>query len=80
VKEESHYEIVSVPLNDVEGLNSSAITRTSSYFYGKLIARLALIAEEVCFLDVIPKVKKSLKEIIELWLDGAIKENGFLYD
>ncbi|XP_024630823.2 probable endo-1,3(4)-beta-glucanase ARB_01444, partial [Medicago truncatula] len=80
VKEELHYEIVSVPLNDVEGLNSSAITRTSSYFYGKLIARLALIAEEVCFLDVIPKVKKYLKEIIEPWLDGAIKENGFLYD
>lgn len=34
VKEELYYEIVSVPLNDVEGLNSSEITRTSSYFYG----------------------------------------------
>jgi len=79
VKEESHYEIVSVPLNDVEGLNSSATTRTSYFFNGKLIAKLALIAEDVCFLDVIPKVK-YLKEIIEPWLDGAIKENGFLYD
>jgi hypothetical protein len=45
-----------------------------------LIARLALIAEDVCFFDVIPKVRKYLKEIIELWLDGTFKENGFLYD
>jgi len=42
-KEGSHYGIFSVLLNDVEGLNSSAIKRTSSYFYGKFIARLALM-------------------------------------
>lgn len=39
-----------------------------------------MIAEDVCFFDVIPKVRKYLKEIIELWLDGTFKENGFLYD
>ncbi|RHN50358.1 putative glucan endo-1,3-beta-D-glucosidase [Medicago truncatula] len=83
VKEESHDEIVSVLLKDVEGLNSSAIATNSSYFYGKLIARaarLALIAEEVCFLDVIPKIRKFLKETIEPWLDGTFNGNGFLYD
>ncbi|XP_027358054.1 probable endo-1,3(4)-beta-glucanase ARB_01444 isoform X2 [Abrus precatorius] len=83
VREESRDEIVSALSNDVEGLNSSAITTTSSYFYGKLIARaarLALIAEEVCFLDVIPKVRKFLKETIEPWLDGTFNGNGFLYD
>ncbi|XP_045818208.1 probable endo-1,3(4)-beta-glucanase ARB_01444 [Trifolium pratense] len=83
VKEESHDEIVSVLLKDVDGLNSSAITTNSSYFYGKLIARaarLALIAEEVCFLDVIPKIRKFLKETIEPWLDGTFNGNGFLYD
>jgi endo-1,3(4)-beta-glucanase len=60
VKEDSHDEIVSALLKYVEGLDSSAITTNSSYFYGKLIARaawLALIAEEVCFLDVIPNDK-----------------------
>ncbi|CAN1845508.1 hypothetical protein LINPERHAP1_LOCUS37866, partial [Linum perenne] len=43
-------EIVDALCKDVDGLNASAITTTSSYFYGKLIARgarLALIAEEV---------------------------------
>jgi endo-1,3(4)-beta-glucanase len=29
-------------------------------------ARFTLIAEEVCFLDVIPKVRKYLKETIDL--------------
>ncbi|KEH24878.1 glycoside hydrolase family 81 protein [Medicago truncatula] len=49
VKEEFHDEIVSALLKYVEGLNSSEITRNSSYFYGKSIARVAwsaLIAEE----------------------------------
>ncbi|RHN50366.1 putative glucan endo-1,3-beta-D-glucosidase [Medicago truncatula] len=76
-------EIVSALCKDVEGLNSSTIKTKSSYFYGKLIARaarLALIAEEVCFLDVIPKVRKYLKETIEPWLDGTFNGNGFLYD
>ncbi|KAK7316222.1 hypothetical protein VNO77_35079 [Canavalia gladiata] len=83
VREESRDEIVSALFNDVEGLNSSAITTTSSYFYGKLIARaarLALIAEELCLFDVIPKVRKYLKETIEPWLEGTFNGNGFLYD
>ncbi|XP_058773255.1 uncharacterized protein LOC131647373 [Vicia villosa] len=85
VKKEYHKEIVSALLKDVEDLNSSAITVKSSYSYGKLIARaarLALIAEEVFFFDMIPKVKikKFLKETIEPWLDGTFNENGFLYD
>ncbi|KAK2420231.1 endo-1,3(4)-beta-glucanase [Trifolium repens] len=83
VKEESHDEIVSSLLKDVESLKSSPITTASSYFYGKLIARaarLALIAEEVNYLDEIPTVKKYLKESIEPWLDGTFNGNGFLYD
>ncbi|KAF2312303.1 hypothetical protein GH714_032215 [Hevea brasiliensis] len=69
------------PISDVEGLNASAITTTSSYFYGKLVARaarLALIAEEVGFLDVIPVISKYLKETIEPWLEGTFGANGFL--
>ncbi|KAK2368752.1 putative endo-1,3(4)-beta-glucanase [Trifolium repens] len=76
-------EIVSSLMKDAEGLNSSAIKTKSSYFYGKLIARaarLALIAEEVGFLDVISKVRKYLKETIEPWLNGTFQGNGFLYD
>ncbi|MCH86500.1 beta-glucan-binding protein, partial [Trifolium medium] len=83
VKEESHDEIVSSLLKDVESLKSSPITTASSYFYGKLIARaarLALIAEEMNYLDTIPTVKKYLKESIEPWLDGTFNGNGFLYD
>ncbi|OMP10779.1 Glycoside hydrolase, family 81 [Corchorus olitorius] len=83
VKEDSYPEIVTALSKDVEALDSSAITTTSSYFYGKLIARaarLALIAEEVCFLDVLPKIRKFLKDTIEPWLDGTFNGNGFLYD
>ncbi|XP_058776278.1 glucan endo-1,3-beta-D-glucosidase 1-like [Vicia villosa] len=83
VKEESRDEIVSSLLKDVKHLNSSKITTNCSYFYGKLIARaarLALIAEEVNQFDIIPDVKKYLKETIEPWLDGTFNGNGFLYD
>jgi endo-1,3(4)-beta-glucanase len=85
VKKEYHEEIVSALVKDVEDLNSSAITTTSSYFYGKLIARaarLALIAEEAFSFDLIPKtkIKKFLKETIEPWLDGTLNGNGFLHD
>ncbi|CAJ2665944.1 unnamed protein product [Trifolium pratense] len=85
VKKEYHKEIVYALLKDVEEIDSSAITTTSSYFYGKLIARaarLALIAEEVFLFDMILKVKikKFLKETIEPWLDGTFNGNGFLYD
>lgn len=83
VPEESYPEIVSALCKDVEALNSSAISTTSSYFYGKLVARaarLALIAEEVCYLDVMPAIKKYLKDTIEPWLDNTFNGNGFLYD
>jgi len=83
---EKHYEeIVSSLFKDVECLNSSSIKTTSCHGFGKLIARaarLALIAEEVFFYDMIPKakVKKFLKETIEPWLDGTFKGNEFVYD
>ena len=84
VKEESFPEIVSALRRDVENLNSSGgIWTPSSYYYGKLIARaarLALIAEEVSFLDVIPAIRNFLKNTITPWLDGSFGGNGFLYD
>ncbi|XP_028063893.1 probable endo-1,3(4)-beta-glucanase ARB_01444 [Camellia sinensis] len=67
----------------VDALNSRTISTTSSYFYGKLIARaarLALIAEEVCYVEVIPAIRKFLKGTIEPWLGGTFDANGFLYD
>ncbi|KAF8407897.1 hypothetical protein HHK36_007035 [Tetracentron sinense] len=83
VDEEHFPEIVSALTKDVEGLKSTPITTSSSYFYGKLIARaarMALIAEEVCFPQVIPVVSKFLRDSIEPWLDGNFNGNGFLYD
>ncbi|KAG6656181.1 hypothetical protein CIPAW_04G003900, partial [Carya illinoinensis] len=89
INEDLHAEINSALSQDVEALNSAAITTNSSYFYGKLIARaarLALIAvftqhaEEVDFLEVNPKIRKFLKDTIEPWLDGTFGGNGFLYD
>ncbi|KAE8673138.1 unconventional myosin-XVIIIa-like [Hibiscus syriacus] len=83
VKEESYVEIVTALAKDVEALDSSAITETSSYFCGKSIARaarLALIAEEVGYLDVIPAIRKFLKDTIGPWLDGTFNGNGFLYE
>ncbi|GFP91765.1 endo-1 3(4)-beta-glucanase 2 [Phtheirospermum japonicum] len=83
VEEESHSKIIQALVKDADALNSSAISTTSSYFYGKLVARaarLALIAEEVCYLEVIPTIKKFLKDTIEPWLEGTFSGNGFLYD
>ncbi|KAL7612402.1 hypothetical protein Lser_V15G07562 [Lactuca serriola] len=83
VKQESYPQIIDALVKDVEGLNSTAIETTSSYFFGKLVARaarLALIAEEVCYLDVIPKIRKYLKDTIEPWLNGTFGSNAFLYD
>ncbi|KAI4389302.1 hypothetical protein MLD38_001540 [Melastoma candidum] len=83
VNVEAFPEIISALCKDVEGLSSVGATTTSSYFYGKLIARaarLALIAEEVGFPDVVPTVRKFLKDKIEPWLDGNFSGNGFLYD
>ncbi|XP_052197588.1 probable endo-1,3(4)-beta-glucanase ARB_01444 [Diospyros lotus] len=83
IKEESFPEIINALSKDVEVLNSATISTTSSYFYGKQIARAArfvLIAEEVSFRDVIPAVSKFLKDSIEPWLDGTFSGNGFVYD
>ena len=83
VDEEKYTKIIEALVKDVQSLNASAIETSSSYFYAKLIARaarLALIAEEVCYLDVIPSIRKFLKETIEPWLDGTFSGNGFLYD
>ncbi|XP_009605803.1 glucan endo-1,3-beta-D-glucosidase-like [Nicotiana tomentosiformis] len=83
VKEESCSEIIDALNIDVADLNSMLISTSSSYFYGKLIARaarLALIAEEVCYHDVIPMIRKFLKDTIEPWLDGTFEANGFFYD
>ncbi|XP_042477412.1 probable endo-1,3(4)-beta-glucanase ARB_01444 [Macadamia integrifolia] len=83
INEEAFPEIVSALSKDVDNLNSSPITTNSSYFYGKAIARaarLALIAEEVCYLEVIPMIRKFLGDSIEPWLDGTFNGNGFLYD
>ncbi|KZV24994.1 endo-1,3(4)-beta-glucanase 2 [Dorcoceras hygrometricum] len=81
IEEESYPEIIEALVKDVDSLNT--IATSSSYFYGKLIARgarLALIAEEVCYLDVIPAIRKFLKDTIEPWLDGTFGANGFLYE
>ncbi|PSR87798.1 Endo-1,3(4)-beta-glucanase [Actinidia chinensis var. chinensis] len=83
VKEESYPEIIYALSKDVEALNPATISTTSSYFYGKLIARaarLAVIAEELNYIDVIPVIWKFLKDTIEPWLDGTFGANGFLYD
>ncbi|KAL7101162.1 hypothetical protein ACP275_08G039000 [Erythranthe tilingii] len=83
VQEESYSQVIEALIKDVDALNSSAISTSSSYFFGKLVARaarLALIAEEVCYPDVIPAIKKFLKETIEPWMNGTFGANGFLYD
>ncbi|XP_027077205.1 glucan endo-1,3-beta-D-glucosidase-like [Coffea arabica] len=83
VREETQEEIVNALIKDVEALSTTSISTTSSYFYGKLIARaarFAVIAEEVSYLDVVPAIKKFLKDTIEPWLDGTFGANGFLYD
>lgn len=83
VSEDGVAEVVAALRADVAGLASTAITTTSSYFYGKAIARaarLALIAEEVGCPDVIPAVQQFLKASVTPWLDGSFQGNGFFYD
>ncbi|QHO09479.1 hypothetical protein HN51_067974 [Arachis hypogaea] len=83
VNQDSYDEIKHALCRDVAALCSSKIATTSSYYYGKSIARaarLALIAEEVGFCDLISLVKKFLKETIQPWLDGTFKRNGFFYE
>ncbi|XP_062199078.1 glucan endo-1,3-beta-D-glucosidase 1-like [Phragmites australis] len=76
-------EVVAALRKDVDGLASTPIITTSSYFYGKAIARaarLALIAEEVGYPDAIPAVQRFLKATVTPWLDGSFLGNGFFYD
>jgi endo-1,3(4)-beta-glucanase len=76
-------EIVAALRKDVDDLASTPITTTSSYFYGKAVARaarLALIAEEVGCPEVIPAVRGFLTATVTPWLDGSFQGNGFLYD
>lgn len=63
--------------------NLQPIKTSSTYFYGKQLARaarFALIAEEAHYLDVIPRVREFLEESITPWLDGSFQGNSFLYD
>ncbi|KAF8647996.1 hypothetical protein HU200_065031 [Digitaria exilis] len=83
VSEDGVAEVVAALRADVASLASTPITTTSSYFYGKAIARaarLALIAEEVGCPDVIPAVQSFLKAAVTPWLDGSFQGNGFFYD
>ncbi|KAH0462582.1 hypothetical protein IEQ34_010157 [Dendrobium chrysotoxum] len=83
LSEDGLQEIATALTKDVNALDTSPIQTTSSYFYGKAIARaarLALIAEEVGFPDVIPTVLNLLRRSITPWLDGSFNGNGFLYD
>ncbi|XP_009600095.1 glucan endo-1,3-beta-D-glucosidase-like [Nicotiana tabacum] len=76
-------EIIRALGKDVKTLNASNISTTSSYFYGKLVARaarLALIAEEVSYPKITLAVVQYLKDTIEPWLNGTFGANGFLYD
>ncbi|GLJ15532.1 hypothetical protein SUGI_0255090 [Cryptomeria japonica] len=81
---QSHNEmqtVVSALKKDVADLNP--IKTTSSYFYGKAIARaarLALIAEETHCHSLIPHIRDFLQQSITPWLDGTFEGNGFLYD
>ncbi|KAL0704485.1 hypothetical protein Bca4012_070910 [Brassica carinata] len=82
VKQDSpREEIISALIKDVISLNSSSPVSSWSYHYGKVIARaarLALIAEEVSYLHVIPEISKYLKDMIEPWLDGSFGPNSFI--
>jgi endo-1,3(4)-beta-glucanase len=76
-------EVVAALRADVGALAPAAVTTTSSYFYGKAVARaarLAVVAEEVGCADVIPAVREFLTATVTPWLDGSFQENGFLYD
>ncbi|KAK8950392.1 hypothetical protein KSP40_PGU022595 [Platanthera guangdongensis] len=83
LNEDGVQEIISALSKDINDLNTSPIQTTSSYFYGKAIARaarLALIAHEANFSDGIPTVLQFLRSSITPWLDGSFNGNGFLYE
>lgn len=59
------------------------IKTSSTYFYGKQLARaarFALIAEEAHYQELIPRVREFLEESITPWLDGSFEGNALLYD
>ncbi|CAA6670077.1 unnamed protein product [Spirodela intermedia] len=82
VAEDGRQEVIAALCKDAGEL-LKPIATTSSYFFGKAAARaarLALIAEEVSFPEVIPAVASFLKENISPWLDGTFSGNGLLYE
>lgn len=83
LNEDGVEEVISALSKDINALNSSPIQTTSSYFYGKSVARaarLALIAYEANSSDLIPTVLQFLRSSITPWLDGSFNGNGFLYE
>ncbi|XP_021755427.1 endo-1,3(4)-beta-glucanase 1-like [Chenopodium quinoa] len=83
IPEESYPEIVTALWKDVGALGSNPISTTNVYYYSMQVsraARLALIAEEVNCLEVIPGIRKFLRDSIEPWLVGSFEKNAFLYD
>ncbi|XLS56702.1 hypothetical protein HN51_006457 [Arachis hypogaea] len=76
-------EIKSALSKDVVTLGTVYISTTVADRNGRIIARaarLALIAEEVGFIDVIPTLKMFLHETIQPWLDGTSDGKSFRYD
>jgi endo-1,3(4)-beta-glucanase len=83
VRKDGVAEVVAALRADVAALAPAAVTTTSSYFYGKAVARaarMAVIAEEVGCADVVPTVREFLAATVTPWLDGSFQGNGFLYD
>lgn len=83
ISEEFYPEIVTALWKDVGCLDSTPITTIHCFHYGMQIsraARLGLIAEEVNCMDVIPAIRKFLRDTIEPWLVGTFEKNGFLYE
>eukprot|EP01018_Ginkgo_biloba_P014622 Gb_25107 [translate_table: standard] len=78
---EARDHVVSALEQDVSNLQP--INTSSTYYYGKAIARVArfaLIAEETHSRNLIPRVKEFLHKSITPWLDGSFRGNGFAYD
>ncbi|XLR63225.1 hypothetical protein S83_013897 [Arachis hypogaea] len=79
-----HLQLLSKALSkDVVTLGTVYISTTVADRNGRIIARaarLALIAEEVGFIDVIPTLKMFLHETIQPWLDGTSDGKSFRYD
>ncbi|XP_031481517.1 ascus wall endo-1,3(4)-beta-glucanase [Nymphaea colorata] len=83
VSECDSVEIAAALAQDVAALDPNRINTTSTYFYGKAIARaarLALIAEELGLPELIPAVRDFLRDSITPWLEGSFRGNGFQYD